>query len=86
MKVRAIIALLVVFVFAFGIVSMAVASEVKGTVTKIDGNKITVRDAARKEITVGVKEVPKGLRTGDMVAIKDGVVTVEKRRKVIEGC
>ncbi len=86
MKVRAIIALLVVFVFAFGIVSMAVASEVKGVVTKIDGNKITVRDAAKKETTVEVKEVPKGLRTGDTVTIKAGAVTVEKKRKVIEGC
>jgi len=86
MKVRAIIALLVVFVFTLGIVGMAVASEVRGAVTKIDGNKITVIDAAGKEATVTVKEVPKGLKVKDRVTIKAGVVTVEKPRRVIEGC
>jgi predicted thioesterase len=86
MKVKAIVALLVVFVFTLGVVGLAFAAEVKGTVTKIDGKKITVKDAAGKETTVEVKDTA-GVKVGDSVTIKDGTVTVEKKKKkAIEGC
>lgn len=87
MRLKAIIALIVALVFTLGVVGLSFASEVKGTVTKIEGKKITVKDAAGKETTVEVKEVPKDLKVGDSVTIKDGVVTVEKKKKkAIEGC
>jgi outer membrane lipoprotein SlyB len=87
MKVKAIVALLVALVFTLGVVGMAFATaEVKGTVTKIDGKKITVKDAAGKETTVEVKDTA-GVKVGDSVTIKDGTVTVEKKKKkAIEGC
>ena len=87
MKLKAIIALMVALVFTCGVVGLSFAAEVKGTVTKIDGQKITVKDAAGKESTTEVKEVPKDLKVGDNVTIKDGAVTVEKKKKkAIEGC
>lgn len=87
MKAKAIIALMVALLFSIGVVSLSFAAEVKGTVTKIDGKKITVKGADGKETTVEVKEVPKDLKVGDNVTIKDGMVTVEKKKKkAIEGC
>lgn len=86
MKAKAIVALLVALVFTLGVVGLSFASEVKGTVTKIDGMKITVKDAAGKETTVEVKDTA-GAKVGDSVTIKDGKVTVEKKKKkAIEGC
>lgn len=92
---KRIFVLLLALVFTLGVASFGFAAdkpaaEVKGTVSKIDGKKITVKDAAGKETTVEVKEVPKDLKVGDMVAIKDGMVTKEaapaKKKKAIEGC
>lgn len=86
-KVKALIALLVVFVFTVGLAGLSFAAEVKGTVTKIDGKNVTVKGADGKETTVEVKEVPKDLKVGDSVVIKAGVVTIEKKKKkAIEGC
>ncbi len=83
---KKIIALLVALVFTFGVVGLTFAVELKGTVTKIEGKKITVKDAAGKETTVEVKDTA-GAKVGDNVTIKDGVVTVEKKKKkAIEGC
>ena len=76
---KRILVLLIVVMFTFAVVSLGFAAEVKGTVAKIDGKKITVKDAAGKETAVEVKEVPKGLKVGDKVTIKDGVVTIEKK-------
>ncbi|MCX7913484.1 MAG: hypothetical protein N2511_02725 [Thermodesulfovibrionales bacterium] len=87
MRQKSIIALVVAIIFTFGIITMAMASaEVKGTVTKIDGNKVTVKDDKGKETTVEVKD-PKGVKVGDKVTIKDGVVTKEApKKKKPEGC
>ncbi len=87
MRQKSIIALIIALIFTFGIVSMAMASgEVKGIITKIDGNKVTVKDDKGKETTVEVKD-PKGLKVGDKVSIKDGVVTKEApKKKKPEGC
>jgi hypothetical protein len=87
MKTKALIALLVALVFTVGLVGLSFAAEVKGTVTKIDGKKLTIKGADGKETTVEVKEVPKDMKVGDSVTIKDGMVTVEKKKKkAIEGC
>ncbi|GAB6184148.1 selenite/tellurite reduction operon protein ExtJ [Thermodesulfovibrio hydrogeniphilus] len=93
---RKAVALLVAFVFVFGVAFAsfaAEAKEVKGTVTKIEGNKVTVKQADGKEVTVEVKDA-KGIKVGDKVTIKDGVVKKEetkkeekpKKKKAVEGC
>ncbi|MFO0754364.1 MAG: hypothetical protein U0411_13705 [Thermodesulfovibrionales bacterium] len=71
MKMKALIALVVAMVFTFGIVGLSFAAEVKGTVTKIDGSKVTIKDAAGKESTVEVKNA-KEIKVGEMVTVKDG--------------
>jgi outer membrane lipoprotein SlyB len=84
---KRILAMMVILVFALGIISLAFASgEVTGKITKIEGNKLTIKAADGKETTVEVKSA-KGLKVGDEVTIKDGVATkVTKKKKAIEGC
>ncbi|MCX7794008.1 MAG: hypothetical protein N2257_06350 [Thermodesulfovibrionales bacterium] len=79
------IALIVMLTFILGLAGLALAAEVKGTITKIEGNKLTIKQADGKEVTVEVKDA-KGLKVGDTVTVKDGVATVEKKKKAIEGC
>ncbi|GLI53705.1 hypothetical protein TISLANDTSLP1_13980 [Thermodesulfovibrio yellowstonii] len=94
------IALMVVLTFLLGVVFVSFAaeakkaSEVKGTVTKIEGKKLTIKQADGKEVTVEVKDV-KGIKVGDKVTVKDGVVTKDKgkegtsgskKKKAVEGC
>ena len=69
---------LVVVVFLFGLAYLSFAAEgsktaaVKGSITKIEGNMVTVQDKTGKETTVKVKDVS-GLQVSDTVKIKDGV-------------
>jgi pyruvate kinase len=65
-------------VFIFGIVGLSFsAEEVKGTVSKIEGNKLTLMDEKGKQVTVQVsdQESLKEIKVGDRVSIKDGKVT-----------
>lgn len=85
---KRIVAMMVIIVFALGLISLAFASaEVTGKITKIEGNKLTVKTSDGRETTVDVKST-KGLKVGDEVKVKDGVATVatKKKKKVIEGC
>lgn len=85
---KRIVAMMVIVVFALGLIGLAFASaEVTGKITKIEGNKLTVKTADGTETTVDVKST-KGLKVGDEVKVKDGVATVatKKKKKVIEGC
>jgi uncharacterized protein YxeA len=85
MKMKRIIALLVAVIFTLGVVSLAFAAEpVMGKITKIDGNKLTVK-TKDKDVTVEVKSA-KDLKVGDEVTVKDGMATVAKKKKAIEGC
>jgi len=81
MATQRVIVLLVIAAFTLGLVGMSFsAEEVKGTVSKIEGNKLTIADDTGKEITVSVQD-PKslqGLKVGDRVLVKDGKVTKEK--------
>ena len=83
MKAKAIIAMFVAIVFTLGVVGLSFAAEIKGTVTNIDGNKVTVKDSAGKETTVDVKDA-KGAKVGDKVTIKDGAIVLEKKK--VTGC
>jgi len=89
-----ILAIVVMLTFVFGFVVSSYAGIVSGTITKIDGNKVTVKQADGNEVTVEVKDV-KDIKVGDKVTIKDGIVKKEKgkegtpapkKKKVIEGC
>lgn len=83
---KRILAMMVILVFALGLISLAFAAgEVSGKITKIEGNKLTIKGADGKETTVEVKSA-KGLKVGDEVTVKDGEVKVTKKKKAIEGC
>lgn len=72
---KRILVLLIAVMFTLGVVSLGFAADVdvKGTVTKIDGKKITVKDDKGKGTTVEVKNTT-GVKVGDKVEIKGGVV------------
>jgi outer membrane lipoprotein SlyB len=66
--------------FTLGVVGLSFsAEEIKGTVSKIEGNKLTILDDMGKEKTVKVKDLEslKDLKVGDRVLVKDGKVTKE---------
>ena len=78
MKTKKFIVLLMAMVFTLGVVGLSFsAQEIKGTVSKIDGNKLTILDDMGKEKTVEVKDLKslKEIRVGDRVLVKDGKVT-----------
>jgi pyruvate kinase len=82
MVTKKLIVLLVAMAFALGVVgvSLSAAQEIKGKVAKIEGDKVTVQDAAGKETTVSVDDprMLQYLKVGDKVSIKDGKLTKEK--------
>ncbi len=80
---KRILVLFVALVFTLGVVGLSFAADVKGTVTKVEGVKITVKDSAGKETTVDVKDTA-GVKAGDKVEIKDGKVVSKKKQ--ISGC
>ncbi len=89
---KKILVLLVALVFALGVVGLSFAADVKGTVTKVEGKNVTVKDDKGKETTVEVKDTA-GAKVGDKVEIKGGNVMKEaapaapaKKKKAIEGC
>lgn len=73
----------VVVLFSLGLASQAFSSvvgeEVKGVVTKIDGEKVNIKDFMGDEKTVTPKnpEAIKDLKLGDRVMVKDGILTRE---------
>lgn len=77
------VALLVAIVFTLSLTAVVFAADVTGSVSKIDGKKITVKDDKGKETTVEGDAT--GLKVGDKVTIKDGKV-VKAKKKAIEGC
>jgi len=80
---RSLIVLLMAMVFTLGVVGLSFSAqemtqEVMGTVSKIDGNKLTILDDIMgKEKTVKVKDLEslKEIRVGDRVLVKEGKVT-----------
>ena len=79
MMIKRLIVLLMVAVFTLGVVGLTFsAQEVYGTVSKIEGNTLTIVDNMGKEKTVKVegKESLK-VKVGDRVLVKDGKVTKE---------
>ncbi|MBN2653685.1 MAG: hypothetical protein JXR79_01020 [Nitrospirae bacterium] len=89
---KKIIVVLVALVFALGVAGLSFAADVKGTVSKVEGSKITVKDAKGAETVVDSKDAK--LKVGDKVTVKDGKIAAEaadkkpakKKKKAIEGC
>lgn len=79
---KRILALFVALVFALGVAGLSFAADMKGTVSKVEGAKITVKDAGGKETTV--EDAAAKVKVGDKVVVKDGKVAKEKKK--IEGC
>ncbi|OGQ01091.1 MAG: hypothetical protein A2Z40_01585 [Deltaproteobacteria bacterium RBG_19FT_COMBO_60_16] len=73
--------LLVVTVVSLGLTSLGISAgmgeEVNGTVTKIEGGKVTIKGAMGDEKTVEPKnpEALKEIKVGDQVSVKDGKLT-----------
>jgi outer membrane lipoprotein SlyB len=80
MKMKSIILVLVAAAFLLSLAGLSLAAGaekmgVNGTVTKIEGTKVTVQDDMGKEMTVDVKDVDvKDTKVGDKVKIEDGVI------------
>lgn len=79
MKIKKLILLLMAAVLTIGVMGCFSTQEVKGTVSKIDGNKLTILEDMGNEKTVEVKdlEVLKEIKVGDRILIKDDKVIKE---------
>jgi ABC-type transporter Mla subunit MlaD len=78
---KKVLVLLVAIIFTLGVVGLCFAADVKGSITKIEGSKITVKAADGKETTI--EGDAKGLKVGDKVMVKDGKI---QKKKAVEGC
>jgi hypothetical protein len=73
---------LVVAVFSLGLASPGFSGgmgEAKGTVSKIEGNKVIIKDSMGMEKTIEPKnpEALKDLKVGDQASVKDGMLIKE---------
>jgi ribosomal protein S1 len=78
MKMKSIITVLMAATFLLSLTSLSLAAGadkmgVNGTITKIEGNKVTVQNDMGKETTVDAKEL-KDAKVGDKVKIENGVI------------
>ena len=65
-----VVALPLTLFFILSFIGISLSADLVGTVTKIDKNKVTIRDQTGRETTVAVKDVT-GLRVGYKVKIID---------------
>ena len=80
MMIKRLVVLLMIAVFTLGVVGLTFsAQEIKGTVSKIEGDKLTILDDKGKQTTISVGDpmILKDLKVGDRVLVKDGKVTKE---------
>jgi len=83
MAAKKIFMFFMVALFSLGLASpglaVVVGEEVKGTVTKIDGGKVSIKDFMGDEKTVEPinPEALKNLKVGDRASVKEGILTIE---------
>jgi len=83
MAARRIFLFFVVALFSLGLASPGLAGvvgeEVKGTVTRIDGGKVSIKDFMGDEKSVEPinPEALSNLKVGDRALVKDGILTIE---------
>ena len=73
--------ILMAIVFTVAVAGMSFAADIKGTISQIEGSKITVKAADGKETTI--EGDARGLKVGDKVVVKDGKIA---KKKAVEGC
>jgi pyruvate kinase len=85
MVTKRLLILLVAIVFTLSLASLGLSAGtvekgVTGTVTKIEGSKVSILDSMGNEKTIKVTdtEILKDLKVGDHVSIKDGQLIKEK--------
>ena len=81
MRTKKLIILLMAVVFTLGVAGLSFsAQEIKGTVSKIEGDRLTIEDDMGKQTTMSVGDpmILKDLKVGDRVLVKDGMLTKEK--------
>lgn len=71
MKTKRLMILLMVAVFTLGITGLALAADIKGTVSKIEGDRLILVDDTGKQMTVKVPDPQaiQGLKVGDKVVV-----------------
>ena len=83
MAARRIFMFFMVALFSLGLANPGLAGvvgeEVKGTVTKIDGGKVSIKDFMGDEKTVEPinPEALTNLKVGDRASVKEGILTIE---------
>ena len=83
MAAKKIFMFFMVALFSLGLASQGLAAvvgeEVKGTVTKIDGGKVSIKDFMGDEKTVEPinPEALTNLKVGDRASVKEGILTIE---------
>jgi len=81
MVARKLIVFFVVVMFPLGLLSLSLAAgmgELKGTVTKIEGGIVSIKDSmGEKMIKPENPEALKDLKVGDEVSVKDGKLIKE---------
>jgi hypothetical protein len=79
MRTKRMIMLLMVAVFTLGVMGLALAAqEVKGTVAKIEGDRVTITDVTQTTVRIVDPKILQDLKVGDRVEVgKDGKVTKE---------
>ena len=82
MLARKLLVLLMATVFSLSIASLGLSAgtdELKGTVTKIEGSKVSITDVLGNERTVEIKnpKALKGLKVGDRAKVTDGIMIKE---------
>lgn len=82
MTAKKLIICFMVALFSLGLASLGLSGgmgEAKGTVTKIEGSKVTIKDSMGMEKTVEPKnpEALNDLKVGDQASVKEGTLTKE---------
>jgi hypothetical protein len=83
MTARRLFLFFMVAMFSLGLASSGLSAvlgeEVKGTVTKIDGGKVSIKDFMGDEKTIEPKnpEALTNLKVGDRASVKDGILIKE---------
>ena len=83
MKTRRLFLYFTIAAFFLGLASPDLSSglgeEIKGMVTKIEGNQVSIKDVMGSEKTIEPKnpEALAGLKVGDQAAVKDGILIKE---------
>jgi hypothetical protein len=79
MKLKSIMAGIVVVGFLFGFLSTGFAEaekiEAKGTVAKVEGQTVLLREEGGKTIIIKLEDV-QGIKVGDKVEVKDGAFSI----------